>query len=169
MNIYFNALETPVTLPMPGNQGTRLIASGESFYGPAFYDKFVTQGLLAKVSGEFAMHKGFVGTSDIEANSNVPDSQAPHRYKTNSSPSTIKSEGETKYVVHYNADTQVGDPVLVTYYFYTNRVTANKPTHSVSRYEVLTANWVPPSWAPLPVNFYSLNPVEQRNALLAVQ
>jgi hypothetical protein len=165
MRYYFNATTSSLELPTPGRTGTRTIGVGEGFYGSAYYEKFVQQGLLARIEFGMALHKIYVDADDVapsEATTEIP----PYRYKKNGS---ITCEGQLKFTMAYSIDAAPEDPMLVTYYFYTDFNNASKPTHILSRVGVISNDWQFPDWAQLPDDFHDLDPLGQRDALLARQ
>lgn len=168
MNEYFNALEGTIQLPVPGGLGVRTLAPGQSFYGPSgYYDKFIMQGMLAKVSSTTGTIRGFVAATDQsnDPNSSLADSSGAARYKSNAA-GGLDSLRNIKYQMHLSIDTKPGDNVMVLYYFYTLYSSASTASHVIPRYEPMIPGWSFPTWAPLPSNFYSLGPVEQMTALM---
>lgn len=166
MNEYFNAIESTIELPIPGGLGVRKLSPGQSFYGPAYYDRFMQQGLLAKAQASRGSTRGYVSSTDVgAANATVSDSTAPYRYKKNNT-TGLSSQNQLKFVMYMGLDTEVGDNVLVLYYFYCYHAAPNMPSHVIPRYEPLVTGWSFPTWAALPSNFYSLDPIEQMSALM---
>jgi len=162
MQFYYNATDSPLELPTPKSQGTRIIGVGEGFFGPNFYDQFVLKGLLARTTWGGAIHRTFVSTTDITTADSSPS--APSRYKVNTGTNT--SVGKVKFTLHYSTDATSQDPVHITYYFYTDRNNATGPTHIISLVGVLENDWRFPTWADLPDDFYDLSPLDQKLALL---
>lgn len=167
MQFYYNATDSPLDLPTPKNQGTRIVGVGEGFFGPNFYEQFVLKGLLARTTWASAIQRVFVSVDDfVQSDGNTT---IPSRYKTNdvSTPGANSSNGKLKYTLHYSMDAGIQDPVHITYYFYTDRNNATQPTHIISRVGVLENDWRFPQWADLPSDFYDLAPLAQKEALLA--
>lgn len=169
MQFYYNATDSPLELPTPKNQGTRIIGVGEGFFGPNFYAQFVLKGLLASTTWASAMQRVFISLTDLQANSANTSTNLPSRYKTDSdsTPGANSSFGKLKFTLHYSMDATVKDPVHITYYFYTDKNNATQPTHIISQVGILENDWQFPEWADLPGDFYNLAPLDQRNALLA--
>lgn len=167
MQFYYNATDSPLELPTPKNQGTRIIGVGEGFFGPNFYDQFVLKGLLARTTWGGAIHRTFVSEDDFSSADTSPS--APSRYKTNSltpSPGDNSSIGKLKFTIHYSVEAKAQDPVHITYYFYTDKNNATSPTHIISLVGVLENDWRFPTWADLPDDFYDSSPLAQKVALL---
>jgi hypothetical protein len=167
MQNYYNATDSPLELPTPKNQGTRIIGVGESFFGPNFYDQFVLKGLLARTTWGGTIQRVFVSTQDFTAADVSPS--APSRYKTNAlnpPPGSNSSIGKIKFTLHYSTEATSQDPVHITYYFYCDKNNATTHTHAISLVGVLENDWRFPTWADLPDDFYNLSPIAQKEALL---
>jgi hypothetical protein len=167
MQFYYNATDSPLELPTPKNQGTRIIGVGEGFFGPGFYNQFVLKGLLARTTWGGAIHRAFVSESDFTLADINPS--APSRYKTDSltpTPGTNSSIGKLKFTIHYSIEASAQDPVHITYYFYTDKNNPSSSTHIISLVGVLENDWRFPTWADLPNDFYDLSPLAQKVALL---
>ena len=171
MDIFYNATSGPVSIPSHGGLAVRELQVGESFYGTPFYEKYVKLGVLAKIKGEICIQKGFVGLTQFSPSSAaIAATSVPHRYKTNSSTSPTDSLSCYKqmlYMLSLPYDSQIGDSMQVTYYFYTSQENPTQATDQISRIETIQASWNFPSWIDLPSNFHSLSPLDRKTALMA--
>lgn len=173
MELYFNATDAEIELPSPNGDAPRILGVGESFYGSPYYERFVQgAGLLARMKGEMCSFRTYVPLALIQDTLADDPTSVPYRFKTDQIPDPGKT-GYTSlnallYTLNFARDAVVGDPVLMTYYFYCCKETANRPSHTISRVERLGASWVYPTWADLPSNFWLLSPLAQRDALITV-
>jgi hypothetical protein len=169
MNQYVNVTGGVLTLPVPGQNASKVVGPGESFVGPAFYDRWVSQGLLAKFRTSICSSRHYVSPDDVApSEANAVDSIGAYRYKRNSDTASTSS-GQTKALLFFDREIQTGENMMIMYFFYTFRNTPNAPSHTAQVYEQFTGCWTFPNWAALPSNFYELNPKAQIEALLARQ
>lgn len=168
MEFFFNVTTSPMELPRPNGQGTRIIGPGEGFYGPAYYNQYVLSGQLAKANWGSFEHNVFVSATDLIDTTASQSATIPYRYKNNIA-DTISSIGQRKFSIRCAYDARPEDPALITYYFYTDLSRPTEPSFVISRVGVVTNDWRFPTWAKLPDDFYSLDPLKQRDALLRTQ
>lgn len=181
---YFNVTDGTITIPRHDGSGVRTVRGGESFYGPAFYDRFVRSGLLARTSAEVATVVVPVypqdlipaGTAAIESDGTW--SLPPHRYQRGLDELTVPPVADSvvtnscvglpKIRLSFAADSSSDDTVHATYYFYASSLNPRLATHVVEVTQVLGSGWAPPRWAGLPSGFYALGPHDQAARVMDV-
>ena len=180
--LYVNVTEATLTIPRHDQTGSRVVRPGEGFYGPAFYDRFVLQGILARQHAELVTVYGIVTEADL-----IPNDTAhagyfngiywdcpPWRFQRKAVEDaqnynhslTVSALGQVKYSISFALTAQADDPMSITYYFYTSAVNPLVPTFKIQRTEILGSNWSYPDLEDLPSNFYSLPPQDQHLILL---
>lgn len=167
MNLYVNVSGGTLTLPVPGGLVAKVVGPGESFVGSTLYDRYVSTGQLAKIKNTQCHIRYFVTEDDLDhVNATVEDTVAPYRYKANDGVG-LSSLRQIKAILSFDRDIEVGQNMMVTYYFYTAFETCGTYSHSIQTYEQYTGRWTMPIWSALPADFYDLGPKDQLNALLA--
>lgn len=181
--LFINPNAGEVKIPRHDGTGIRIVRGGEGFYGPAFYDKYVSAGMLARVNAEIATVVIPVypqdltppGTTAIQVGNTwvLP----PHRYQrgldealavtpTADEVVTNSCVGLPKVRLSFSYDSTDADAVHVTYYFYTSSVVPATATHVIEKTQIIDAGWTPPRWGELPSDFYDLGARDQVEKLL---
>lgn len=168
MDIYFNATDGELELPSQAGDAPKMLAVGEGFYGGPYYERFVLQGLLAKMNGEICFHRRYVELAQIAPDKAIEPTSVPFRYKsaTHTGDTGATCLNHLLYTLAFPYGAATDDPVSVTYYFYCVLEAAYNPSHVVTRIERLGVGWGFPTWADLPANFWSLSPQAQTTELL---
>lgn len=183
--LYVNVTEGTLMLPRHDGTGSRLVRPGEGFYGPAFYERYVLQGLLARQNAEIITVYGIVQETDLVPNdgSYVPYIESiwstatllPFRFQrgvewSSGSQSYVITDtsckGLAKYQLSFALAARPTDPVSVTYYFYTATVNPMIVTHKIQQTEALGTVWSYPNLEDLPTNWYRLPPQDQVSKLM---
>ena len=179
---FVNITSETINLPRHDQTGMRRVRPGEGFNGPAYYERFVAKGLLARTSAETATVQIVINELDLIPRSGIYAGTTngsyyelpPWRFQrkaTSVSPyygsETESCLGKPKARISFDLNAKPDDTMMVTYFFYTSSINPSVPTFEISRPEVLSTNWQYPTWAPLPNDFYTLSPQQQYEALIS--
>ena len=176
--LYVNVTEGTVKLPRHDGTGVREVRPGEGFYGPAFYDRYVLQCILARQFAEIVTMYGIVqeadmiprtdlyaGTYQASFQSYVLPPWRFQRAATTTAPyygsQTTSCLGLPKYQLSFPLAAKSTDPVSITYFFYASSTNPTIATHKIQQTEVMGSNWTYPSFEPLTSTFYTLPPQDQ--------